>query len=120
MLAGESNIYAMSVIPVSTSASNQELNITLPSIRRMHAMIRQREKVLVKLLTGDQIPGRLAWIDFECVGFEPELGEAMIIWQQAIAFIQALEPSIQPVARPRREMVIQPTPEQKEDDPFAF
>lgn len=112
----------MSVIPVASSTANQELNITLPSIRRMHAMIRHKEKVLVKLLTGDRIPGRLVWIDFECMGFEPEVGEVMIIWQQAIAFIQALEPTIQPVARPRRES-IQPILEDKteeENDPFAF
>ncbi|MDX1977056.1 MAG: hypothetical protein SFT94_05225, partial [Pseudanabaenaceae cyanobacterium bins.68] len=74
------------------AASSPELNVTLPSIRRLHGMIRYQERVLVKLLTGDQVPGKLRWIDFDCLGFEPDLGEPMIIWQQAIAFIQVLEP----------------------------
>jgi host factor-I protein len=111
----------MSVIPVPNSASNQELNVTLPSIRRIHGMIRQSEKVLLKLLTDDQIPGKIKWIDFECLGFEPESGEQMIIWLQAIAFIQALGPSIQPVPTPRREVSIDPAKLiDKEDDPFNF
>ncbi|MDX1977133.1 MAG: hypothetical protein SFT94_05615, partial [Pseudanabaenaceae cyanobacterium bins.68] len=72
------------------------------------------------LLTGDQVPGKLRWIDFDCLGFEPDLGEPMIIWQQAIAFIQVLEP------RPRetQDLVLggnQATrSNSEEEDPFAF
>ena len=110
----------MSVIPVPNSAANQELNITLPSIRRIHGMIRQGERVSLKLLTGDQLEGKLRWIDFECLGFEPQSGEQMIIWLQAIAFIQALEQSIRPVPTPRRELAIEPKIEDAEDDPFNF
>jgi host factor-I protein len=109
----------MSVSPVP-NAANQELNVTLPSIRRIHVMIRQRERVSLKLLTGDQLEGKLRWIDFECLGFEPESGEQIIIWLQAIAYIQALEPSIKAVPTPRREIAIEQKSEDNEDDPFNF
>ncbi len=85
-----------------------ELDITLPSIRHIHHLIRDRknsdnpqvnlQNVEVKLLTGDVIVGNVKWIDVHCICVEGRqtLGDSpsdknqeMLIWHHAIAFIKS-------------------------------
>jgi host factor-I protein len=63
------------------------LNTALPSIRRIHSVIRDKSEVQVKLLTGDQLTGRILWIDDQSICMDVA-SEKVIIWQQAIAFIK--------------------------------
>jgi host factor-I protein len=63
------------------------LNTSLPSIRRIHGIIRDKNEVEVKLLTGDQLRGRIIWIDDQCICMDAS-GHKIVIWQQAIAFIK--------------------------------
>jgi host factor-I protein len=63
------------------------LNTLLPSIRRIHSMIRDKNDVEVKLVTGDQLRGKIIWIDDSCICLDTS-GHKLIIWQQAIAFIK--------------------------------
>ncbi|AFY74504.1 hypothetical protein Syn7502_02533 [Synechococcus sp. PCC 7502] len=76
-----------------------ELDITLPSIRHVHQIIRSQQKspdgsqtVEVKLLTGDVIVGTLKWIDQQCIcvdGAQAGRSHNMLIWQHAIAYIKS-------------------------------
>ncbi len=68
-----------------------DLNITLPSIRRIHSIIRENQHVELKLLTGDVVKGELKWIDDHCLGMHTSEGgdaHTMVIWRHAIAFIK--------------------------------
>jgi sRNA-binding regulator protein Hfq len=93
-----------------------ELDITLPSIRHIHHLIRDRknsdssspnfqanlQNVEVKLITGDLIVGSVKWIDIHCICVEGKLtlgdkpsdknsdkNQEMLIWHHAIAFIKS-------------------------------
>ena len=69
------------------TATKIGLNTALPSIRRIHGIIRDKSEVEVKLVTGDQLRGKIAWIDDQCVCIDAA-GHKIIIWQHAIAFIK--------------------------------
>ena len=64
------------------------LNTLLPSIRRIHGIIRDKSEVEVKLVTGDQLRGKINWIDDSCICLDTS-GHKLIIWQQAIAYIKS-------------------------------
>lgn len=74
--------------PVS-NVNHQELNVTVPSIRKIHSLIRDRVRVEVKLRTGETLQGRICWIDPECIGLRDHETES-IIWRQAIASVQQI------------------------------
>ncbi|NJK60514.1 MAG: hypothetical protein HC918_10105 [Oscillatoriales cyanobacterium SM2_1_8] len=78
----------MSEAPVAASASQKELDITLPSVRRLHATIRNKEAVTVKLATGDTLRGTLKWLDTECLCLDDGSPNGIIVWHHALAFVQ--------------------------------
>ncbi|MFQ3679656.1 MAG: hypothetical protein SNJ60_04015 [Pseudanabaenaceae cyanobacterium] len=78
----------MSEAPVVTSPSHKELDITLPSTRRLHAAIRNREAVTLKLATGDTLRGTLKWLDTECLCIDDGSPNGTIVWHHALAFVQ--------------------------------
>ena len=63
------------------------INPSLPSIRRLHSIIRDKSEVEIKLLKGDQLRGKISWIDDQCICMDAS-GHKVIIWQHAIAFIK--------------------------------
>lgn len=68
-----------------------DLNITLPSIRRVHNLIKENQTVELKLLTGDLIQGQVKWIDEHCLCVHTSDGgstHSIAIWQHAIAYIK--------------------------------
>ena len=70
------------------AASNKiGLNTSLPSIRRIHSIIREKTEVEIKLTTGDQLRGKISWIDDQCICLDTS-GHKVVIWQHAIAFIK--------------------------------
>ena len=71
----------------AATATKIGLNTSLPSIRRIHGIIRDKNEVEVKLLTGDQLHGRIIWIDDQCICMDAS-GHKIVIWQHAIAFIK--------------------------------
>jgi host factor-I protein len=64
----------------------KEVDVTLPSTRNLHSMIRSQTQVEIKLRTGETMQGRIGWIDPDCLCLEGS--HTIIIWQRAIAFIQ--------------------------------
>ncbi len=77
--------------PVAAVATAKELNITTPSIRKLHNLIRENTQVQLKLRTGELVKGRICWIDPECLCLEKSAEgdqEQMIIWFKAITFVQ--------------------------------
>lgn len=78
--------------PIASVASAKELNITTPSIRKLHSLIRENAQVQLKLRTGELVTGRICWIDPECLCLEKSAEEngQMIVWFKAITFVQNL------------------------------
>ena len=82
-----------------------ELDITLPSTRHVHQLIRSvkntdsPQTVELKLVTGDVINGVVKWIDAYCICVDgiqigSEQGQVakastMLIWHHAIAYIKS-------------------------------
>jgi host factor-I protein len=69
------------------TATKIGLNSALPSIRRIHTIIRDKNEVKVKLMTGDELNGRIVWLDDQCLCLDAS-GHKIVIWQHAIAFIK--------------------------------
>lgn len=74
-----------------------EVDVTLPSIRHIHQIIRHQRDydtnpVEVKLVTGDVIIGNLKWIDQHCIcmdGAQAGQSHPFLIWHHAIAYIKS-------------------------------
>lgn len=66
-------------------------DITIPSIKRIHNLIKDKQEVEVKLISGDSLKGTVRWIDNQCLsvdGLGEDRGNSMVIWLTAIAFIK--------------------------------
>jgi host factor-I protein len=74
--------------PAIAAIGIKELNVTTPSVRKLHNLIKERALVSIKLRTGESVQGGICWIDTECLCLEGE--EQVIIWFKAIAFVQPL------------------------------
>ncbi len=75
--------------PVVSPVLKPELNITLPSVRALHRLIRERQPVRLTLKTGDILTGHLRWLDPECLCLEDGT-TVTVVWQRAIACLQGL------------------------------
>lgn len=65
---------------------------SLPSVRHLQHLVRDRQLVELKLLTGEQLQGRLFWQDAECLCLqgEGEGEQSTLVWRNAIAFLRPL------------------------------
>jgi host factor-I protein len=64
-----------------------DLNITLPSVRRLHSLIKENQAIELKLLTGDEIKGQVKWLDEHCLCIHTA-DASIVVWQHAIAYIK--------------------------------
>ncbi|MFN5857521.1 MAG: Hfq-related RNA-binding protein [Pseudanabaenaceae cyanobacterium] len=71
----------------SAASAPAGLNVSLPSVRRIHSLIKEKSDVQVKLITGDVLQGRILWVDDNCLGLESAEGK-VLLWQHAIALIR--------------------------------
>ncbi len=77
------------VAPVAATALKPELNITLPSVRALHRLMREQQPVRLTLKTGDILTGQVRWLDPECLCLEDET-TVTVVWQRAIVCLQGL------------------------------
>ena len=66
----------------------QEFNAGFPGVRQLQNLIRSKQAVDVKLVTGDIISGRVLWQDPQCLGIDSGDDKPVQIWQHAIAYIK--------------------------------
>ncbi|NJK60515.1 MAG: hypothetical protein HC918_10110 [Oscillatoriales cyanobacterium SM2_1_8] len=74
--------------PVAVVATNPELDVTLPSVRALHRLMRNPQPVRLTLKTGDVLTGSIRWIDPQCLCLEDPT-TVTVIWQRAIACLQS-------------------------------
>ncbi|NQZ65434.1 MULTISPECIES: Hfq-related RNA-binding protein [Cyanophyceae] len=68
-----------------------EFDTTLPSTRQVQNLIKDKNAVEMKLLTGDTLNGSLVWQDPNCILLVQANGQKTTIWKQAIAYMKPLE-----------------------------
>ncbi|WP_414528978.1 Hfq-related RNA-binding protein [Nodularia chucula] len=66
-----------------------EFDTSLPSIRQLQELLRQKTLVEWKLVNGDSLIGKLAWQDHNCVCIVDSTDRQITIFKQAIAYYQA-------------------------------
>ena len=66
-----------------------EFDTSLPSIRQLQELIRQKTLVEWKLLNGDSLTGKLAWQDHNCICIVDGQDRQITIFKQAIAYYKA-------------------------------
>ena len=65
-----------------------EFDTSLPSIRQVQNLIKDKNAVEVKLMTGDVLAGTIAWQDPHCILLADSNGQKTTIWRQAIAYMK--------------------------------
>jgi host factor-I protein len=65
-----------------------EFDTSLPSIRQVQNLIKDKDAVEVKLTTGDVIIGKILWQDLQCMMLTLDNGEKITVWKQAIAYLK--------------------------------
>jgi host factor-I protein len=68
--------------------ASKEFDTGLPSIRQVQTLIRDQQKVEIKLTTGDLLAGALSWQDANAICVKGDSGENMILMRQAIAYVK--------------------------------
>jgi host factor-I protein len=67
---------------------SQEFATGFPSARQMQRLIREKISIEVKVLTGDNIQGKLLWQDPHCICLETEDQKKHQIWKQSIVYVK--------------------------------
>ncbi|MFN3361677.1 MAG: Hfq-related RNA-binding protein [Pseudanabaenaceae cyanobacterium] len=81
----------MSSAPVVAPAAAPTFDTTVPSVKRIHNLIKDKQEIEVKLVTGDSYKGTVKWIDPHCLCIDlvgEEKGQSMVIWLTAVAFVK--------------------------------
>jgi host factor-I protein len=65
-----------------------ELEVGLPSTRYIQTYIKQKNRVEIKLSTGDSLTGTIQWQDPSCICLISSQNTTVIIWRQSIVYIQ--------------------------------
>ena len=66
-----------------------EFDTSLPSIRQLQELIKQKTVIELKLVTGDLLTGKVAWQDHNCVCIVDYYNRQTTIWKQAIAYYKS-------------------------------
>jgi host factor-I protein len=67
---------------------SQEFTTGFPSVRQIQTLIREKRYVEVKVITGDDIRGKLIWQDPHCVSLETDDQQKHQIWKQSIVYLK--------------------------------
>mgnify|MGYP001794373022 CR=1 FL=1 len=68
-----------------------EFDTSLPSIKQIQNLIKDKTSVELKLITGDVIAGKVLWQDLQCFCLMGEDNQKTTVWKQAIAFLKVGE-----------------------------
>lgn len=66
-----------------------ELDTGLPSTRFIQSLLKDKQAIEVKLVTGDTVSGSLRWQDPDCICLSVD-DQPCLIWRNAIAYLKPL------------------------------
>ncbi len=72
----------------SAKAAAIDFDTSLPSVRQVQTLIKEKVTVELKLVTGDLIIGTFLWQDPVCVCVLDQANQQTTIWKQAVAYIK--------------------------------
>jgi host factor-I protein len=81
----EKSVNVLQIIPPLIMA---DFDTTLPSIRQIQNIIKDKKQVQVKLLTGELLAGQVLWQDKNCLCIVESSGQQTFVWRQAIAYVK--------------------------------
>ena len=61
-----------------------------PSIRQIQTLIRDEQRVEVKVSTGDVLTGKLRWQDSDCICIVDDSSQAAILWRSALVYLKPI------------------------------
>ncbi len=65
-----------------------EFDTNLPSIRKIQKYIKDKQKIVIQLTTGETITGQMLWQDHQCLCLSDESDQPLLIWRQALVYIK--------------------------------
>ncbi len=65
-----------------------EFDTGLPSIRQIQKYIKDQQKIVIQLNTGEAITGQILWQDPKCLCLSNESEPPLLIWRQALVYIK--------------------------------
>ena len=65
-----------------------EFDTSLPSIRQLQELIKDKRMVEWKIVNGDSLKGQAIWQDHNCVCIVNQQNQQITIWKHAIAYYQ--------------------------------
>jgi host factor-I protein len=73
---------------MSATPAASLVDMAPPSLRQLQNIIREKEEIEVKLMTGELMSGRLFWQDMDCICLLAPNGQRTIIWKHAIGYLR--------------------------------
>lgn len=67
-----------------------EFDPALPSIRQVQTLIKQANRVELKLVTGDLVIGKISWQDQNCLNLVDANNQTITVWRHAIAYLKPI------------------------------
>ena len=61
-----------------------------PSVRQLQTLIRDEQRVEVKVVTGDVLAGKLRWQDSTCICIIDDSNQAAIVWRSALVYLKPI------------------------------
>lgn len=61
-----------------------------PSIRQLQTLIRDEQRVEVKVSTGDVLTGKLRWQDSDCICIIDDSSQAAIVWRTSLVYLKPI------------------------------
>ncbi|MEM9218269.1 MAG: RNA-binding protein hfq [Cyanobacteria bacterium P01_F01_bin.150] len=61
-----------------------------PSIRQIQTLIRDEQRVEIKMSTGDVLTGKLRWQDSDCLCIIDDSSQAAILWRSSLVYLKPI------------------------------
>ena len=65
-----------------------EFDTSLPGIRQVQNLIKDKQEVEIKLITDDLIVGKILWQDANSLCLIDHYNQQTLIWRQALVFLK--------------------------------
>ena len=65
-----------------------EFDQSLPSIRQLQTLIKDKQEVELKLSTDDLLVGKIVWQDSSCICLVDHYSQQTIVWRHALIYLK--------------------------------
>ncbi len=65
-----------------------EFDTGLPSVRQVQRYIKDKQTVVIQLVTTETMTGQVLWQDPQCLCLSDESNQSLLIWRHALVYIK--------------------------------